>query len=100
MTKPITPKEVQENATKPDEIIEAFNELIKKYWDGKQSQFRQMEIVALIIDKMNLDDPKIVYDNHWLDVKYIYCRVGWEVIYDKPGYHESYPATFTFSKSE
>ncbi len=39
-----------------------------------------------------------VCDNHWLDVEDVYREAGWVVEYDKPGYCESYEATFTFKK--
>ncbi len=33
----------------------------------------------------------------WLNVEELYRAQGWTVTYDKPGYNESYPATFTFA---
>lgn len=98
MTNPIKPNEVESKVTKPDEVIEAFNELIQKYWDGDQATFKQDEIVKLISKKMN-KKPQFLFDNHYLDIEPIYIKAGWKVHYDKPGYNETYSETFTFSKS-
>ncbi len=39
-----------------------------------------------------------IYERHLLDVEPSYRAEGWEVEYDKPGYNETYEATFTFRK--
>lgn len=98
MIEPITPKAVKENATKPDEVIEAFNELIQRYWDGKQATFSQMEVARLIDKKLGNVGTKLVYENKYLDIEHIYEKAGWKVVYDKPGFNESYPSTYTFSQ--
>lgn len=97
-TKPITPKEVTllKVSTIPDEIFEAFNELIVENFDGRSACFSEKKVVALIVKKGI--SSKDAYGNHWLDVEPIYRKAGWKVEYDKPGYNESYDATFTFSK--
>jgi hypothetical protein len=100
--KPITPAEVSSEklASLPDEVIEAFNELIFKNWDGFEANIRQREVVALIIQKMHLTekDEQKVFDNHWLDVEEVFQKAGWRVEFDKPGYNETYQASFTFKK--
>lgn len=96
MTEPIKPREVKENATKPDEVIEGFNELIQKYWDGTRAKFRQVEAAELIANKMEVQ-TKLLFDNHYMDIEHIYEKAGWKVYYDRPGYNENYPATFEFS---
>jgi len=99
--KPIRPSEVQnrKNETIPDVVIEAFNELIVKGLNasGTHSTVKQSEAVALIHSKDSTLSGTLV-DNGWLDVEDLYRCAGWEVEYDKPGYNESYPATFKFSK--
>lgn len=97
MTKPITPAEVEVNITKPDEVIEVFNELICKYWDGHQAHFRQDEAVKLISKRIN-KSQSFLFENYYLDIEPLYRNAGWLVVYDKPGYNETYPETFTFSK--
>lgn len=100
MIEPITPDKVERSATKPDEVIDAFNELIQKYWDGDQAKFKLIEAVELISIKLGNIGTRFVYENHYLDIEHIYRQAGWEVYYDKPGYNESYPPTFTFSRRQ
>jgi hypothetical protein len=38
-----------------------------------------------------------IFHRGWLDVEDAYRAEGWTVVYDKPGYNESYAASFTFS---
>jgi len=37
-----------------------------------------------------------IFDKGWLNVEEVYRAAGWAVEYDKPGFNESYSATFTF----
>lgn len=93
--KPIKPSEVIDKKQEliPDEVIEAFNEMIAANWNGTSSTVSQTEVYALIKKKLGKDFPM-----NYLDVEDIYRKAGWKVNYDKPGYNESYGATFEFSK--
>lgn len=97
--KPITPNEVlSAKASKiPDEVIAEFNELIANDWNGHRSVVRQNEICTLVAKRLDVK-RQTVFDNKWLDVEDIFRQAGWKVEYDKPGYNETYEATFTFSK--
>lgn len=97
--KPITPAEVTSAKLSkiPDEVIKAFNDLIVTEWDGYCSVIRQDEIIALVTARLKVK-RQTVFDNKWLDVEDIFRQAGWKVEYDKPGYNETYEATFTFSK--
>lgn len=97
---PITPDEAKarKETDIPDEVIEAFNELlIKNHSIGTNSiAIGQDEVVALIVKKgLNRSD---IFDKHWLDVEDVYRAAGWIVDYDKPGYNEDYSAYFTFKR--
>ena len=39
-----------------------------------------------------------IFDKGSLNVETIYRKDGWNVEYDKPGYNESYDASFKFSR--
>ncbi len=80
----------------PDKVIEAFNEMIAQNCSNGSSTFTQKEVVALIVSK-GIDEDQLL-DNRWLDVEGIYRKADWSVKYDKPGFNETYDATFTFSK--
>lgn len=101
-TKPISPKDVVSLKRDgiPDKVIEAFNELIAKSWNGGYAYVKQEEVVALIKAKTGLDSTTggEIYANNWLDVEDIYRQAGWIVTYDKPGYNENYGASFQFKK--
>jgi len=111
--KPITPKEVKEKEI-PEKVIEAFNSLIKKGWDGSESRVMQNDIVSLITEYYLRDEMALtasgtkhyrsalrekMFADHYLDVEGLYKKAGWVVIYDKPGYNENYEASWTFKKS-
>lgn len=97
---PIKPSQVVKKKKDgiPDYVIESFNELIAKHFDGSSSTIKQDEVMSVILSKMPEGSKRQdVYDNNWLDVEDIFRAAGWQVTYDKPGYNESYPATFEFS---
>jgi len=103
--KPITPAQVQIQSGKlksiPNEVFNAFNRLIVQHWNGYDSTFTQSDVVKqIIID----GGPKeeVLLANHFLDVEPFFQQVGWNVVYDKPGFdesgfNESYTSTFKFT---
>lgn len=97
MTEPIKPQDIEFDTNKPDEVIEVFNDLIRKYWDGYLATFKQDEAVILIANKMN-KPSRFLFENHYLDIEHLYRQAGWIVEFEKPGYNETFPATFTFRK--
>lgn len=99
MVKPISPSEVidKKKETIPNEVIEAFNELIAENFDGHSSHVEQNEVISLIVNKLSIA-REYIFKKHWLDVEDIFREAGWEVEYDKPGYNESYSAYFIFTK--
>lgn len=99
MVEPIKPGEIQEvkNSSIPDKVLEVFNQLITDNWNGRSSTFKQEEVVEILVDQHEFDKSEI-FDKHWLDVEPLFRSQGWIVEYDKPGYCETYAATFTFRK--
>lgn len=99
MTSPIKPDEVvsKKAVSLPKEVIEAFNELIAKHWNGTTSTFKMEEVELLICNKLDCRS-EYLYRNHFMDVEDIYRAEGWAVYFDKPGYNESYSATYEFRK--
>ena len=95
--KPITPNEVagKKQEIFPDEVFEAFNEVIAtKCVDGRAS-FTVDEVVAVMVSEgLKRND---IFANHWLDVEDVYRKAGWVVEYDQPGYNEDYSAFFVFT---
>ncbi len=104
MAGPIRPREVAraKAASIPEEVFEAFNELIAQGWNGRFANVRQKDAADRAVLKMKARDPSAtraaLYDNGWMDVEDAYRKAGWKVEYDKPGYCEDYDAFFRFSK--
>lgn len=98
--RPIRPGEVAllSQQVIPPEVFDAFNELIAKGWDGVSATVVQGDAVVLACK--NLGIVREAFDSKWLNVESAYARHGWKVVYDKPGYNESYPATFTFKRAK
>lgn len=102
MVKPIKPEDIEKikEAQIPNEVIEAFNDLITKNWDGTSSCVLQDDAINSIINKFGHTDikhmRKKIFDHGWLNIENIFRNAGWKVEYDKPAYCESYPASFKF----
>ena len=97
--KPISPSDVVIQKVKdlPDEVIECWNKIIAKKWNGHSSVIiQQAEIVAELTNVMNVGRFQ-VFENGWLNIESLYRENGWKVEYDSPGYNETYPASFKFS---
>ncbi len=100
MSKPITPSEVGRAKTQriPAQVFDAFNDCISKSWDGRSASFTQNVVVEAILERMPDMTRSQLYEQRWLDVEDSYRAAGWEVEYDRPGYCETYAATFTFKR--
>jgi hypothetical protein len=98
---PIKPSEVAKLKANifPDAVFEAFNELLARGSVGNRSiTIKTKDVVALMEEKgLKRDD---IFNKGWLDVEDVYRKAGWKVEYDKPGYNETYEATFKFSPRE
>lgn len=95
--KPISPSEAtaRKKGEIPPFVIEVFNALIaENLREGGTATFRQEEAEARIRKHLSEGEQ---FPTRWLDVEPLYRNEGWEVEYDKPGYNENYPATFTFT---
>lgn len=94
---PITPAEAaeQKKDSIPPAVIKAFNILIVEKMSGGKAVFTQEEVVKRLVEEKGLSEADI-YSKGYLNVEKLYEKAGWQVQYDKPGYNEDYPATFTF----
>ncbi len=80
----------------PEAVIDAWNELVSAKFDGRSATVEQDAAVRLLVERMGCDRSK-VFDSGWLEVEPLFRLSGWDVAYDKPGYNETYPATFKFT---
>jgi hypothetical protein len=101
--KPITPDQVgaMKLQVMPSQVIEAFNQIIAEAYSSRSKSARLMQnkvverILMLCADDHTVTEDTI-FDNNWLDVEILFEEAGWKVSYDKPGYNESYEASWTF----
>ena len=91
---PISPKDL--TPTIPDVVIEAVNTLLSKHYKVRGTTIKQEDIIQEII-KIKPDLTRAtIFDGGYLDFEAAYEAKGWSVTYDKPGYNETYPASFLF----
>jgi len=99
--KPIRPDEVvsKKKEVMPSQVIDAVNECIAENWDGRQSVIREDVLVTKIRFKfLNEISRQEIYDKKYLDFEPIYEDADWNIEYDRPGYNETYQATFIFTE--
>lgn len=98
----LSPKEILDglNDIIPGFIIEAVNNLLKKEFRGGYATILQKDISAEAIRIAATQGKTVtaqqIYDENWMDWEPIFRKAGWKVTYDKPGYNESYDASFEF----
>lgn len=93
--KPIRPEEIVKPI--PDTVIEAFNELITKNFNGTSSEFLASDVVNLIVKRKACRRTEI-YSSGYLDVEPIYRKNGWQVDYEQPSIGDNFSAYFRFIK--
>jgi|SRR5665213_1958976 len=100
---PINPKQAKARriTATPSAVIESFNELIVENFDRGCATVSQKKVLTRIQSKMDaLGDvytAQQICDKGWLNVEDVYRASGWRVLYDKPGFNETYDATFEFT---
>ncbi len=100
MTKPITPAEANARAAEafPPEVFEAVNGLLKLRANGPGCiTLTQEEVIKAVRALMPKASRSDLFKKGWLDFKQAYRAAGWSVEYDKPGYNESYKASWEFT---
>lgn len=86
----------------PKEVFDVFNEAIATKWSGASANIVQEDVIPDIIAALgwSADDRQAVFDNGYLNIEEAYRSVGWNVLYDKPGYNESYKANWHFTRKK
>lgn len=82
----------------PNEVIDTVNRLLgERFYNTNHSvTIYQDEVVEAVV-ALGLSKADL-FDKHWLDFEPVYEKQGWSVTYDKPGFNESYPASWVFRK--
>ncbi len=99
MAQAISPKDVGFEKAKhfPDFVLEEWNKMIAQKFTAGRARIEQDEMVAVLQRYTENGHRQEVFDSGWLNVEEVYREQGWKVEYDKPGYCESYAASFTFT---
>ena len=98
---PIKPSEVSAKKIEslPAKVFQVFNRLIGESWNGYSATVMQGVAADMVAEALRLTRGE-VFDRHLLDVEDAYREAGWYVEYDKPGYNESYEASFRFTRAK
>lgn len=96
--RPIKPSEVAKTKIEvfPDEVIEAFNELIAQNFSGNYARFTVKDVVSLMTTKGL--KPNEIMKNGWLNVEEVYQAQGWKVRYESPDRDQNFAAYFIFGR--
>lgn len=102
MPGPISPADVvaRKSEAIPDQVFEAVNDLIVTRWSGSGAKVSQADLIVAILAGMPAITREELFARHYLDFEDAYRKVGWCVEYDRPGYNETYVASWTFTKSK
>jgi hypothetical protein len=99
--KPVSPQEILDDLENiiPAEVVEAFNNLLKKnYRGGKHSVGIKQEDVLNEISRL---DPHVsredLFDNHWMDIEPLFKEHGWKVKYESPCIGDNFAAYWEFT---
>ncbi|MEQ1561605.1 MAG: hypothetical protein ABL899_02715 [Nitrospira sp.] len=92
----ITPSEARKKTADdfPTEVIDAFNELIRKNFSNGAAVFSQEDVVNLLVEK-GIERNRI-FGGRLLDVEEVYRSENWIVEYSKPFLGDDFEPYFTF----
>jgi len=79
----------------PDAVIETFNELLAKHFNGKTASIKEKELLdALEAKELS---TKEVTDQRWLfQTQELYKEKGWKVLYRSPNWEQDFNPYFQF----
>jgi hypothetical protein len=81
----------------PEFVIQAFNDEIIAVSNGRVATVDQNKVMERILTLKPELTRNEVFENKWLDVEEFYRKAGWNVVYVKPAYYETFAAYFVFS---
>jgi len=82
----------------PDQVIEAFNELIAEKFNNNSAIITIDDAKNRIVLKMEIDYDEI--NMNWLNVERIYREVGWKVHFDHACAADDYESYYVFKKQQ
>lgn len=99
MVTAISPTDIVAQKAKdfPDFVLQEWNKIIAKNFTSGSALVFQKDVIEVLLPHTQHGNRQEIFDQHWLDVEEIYRAQGWDVVYDKPAYNESYEASFKFT---
>jgi hypothetical protein len=79
----------------PPFVMRVWNRLISQNFCGKSAIITQKDVIEALL--LFCDGRQEIFDKGYLEIEEIYKKAGWKVVYDKPGFNETYEATFEFT---
>lgn len=100
MPDPISPADVVAHKTEtiPEVVFEVVNALIAQNWNGTSARVLQGDVVGEILERMPSFTREEIFALGYLNFEESYRAAGWLVVYDKPGYYQTYQAYFMFRR--
>ena len=98
--RPLTPKEASEEKLSiiPSFVFDVFNAFLSTRSEQSSIRIGQNEVVQMLVTLKPGLDRNEVFDKGWLDIESAYRKAGWNVEFDKPGYCETYEASWEFTR--
>lgn len=99
--KALSPDEVKPIQTSniPDAVVQVFNELLVKHWDGTTAQIMQDDVLEKLLVEHNIERHD-AFAKRWLDIEPIFAEQGWLVKYVKGPYYDTSPRYFHFERDK
>jgi hypothetical protein len=80
----------------PDEVVETFNEMLMKQFNGKTASIPE-QVLLFELEKKNVSS-RTVLEQRWLtQTMELYKERGWKVVYKDYGGSDEYVMCFDFS---
>lgn len=97
--RPISPNQLHtiKKKTTREIVYETVNEMLVENAGDRSRIILKLEDILMKLVARGLDKYELI-DKGFMDFEPAYRKAGWKVDYDEPGWNETYPATYTFSK--
>ena len=80
----------------PDAVVETFNELLAKKFNGTSAMVTEKELLSSLLEKGM--QAKVVNEQRWLSqTKELYQTRGWKIYFKSPGWDDNFDSYFHFS---
>lgn len=79
----------------PDAVVETFNELLAKQFNGKTAKILEEDLLSAI-KKKGLAIHEVREQNWLSQTRELYTEKGWKVSFNSPGWDDNFKSYFYF----